>query len=357
MSALWIGNFSFESQLIERNQISTAVQRIEAELSPCLTAAASPEDFILCPELIPPDFTDYLRSFGIIPPKFVGPDQLPEILNTVTHLQPWGWTQELVDQFDGELKIRSTHPSFDAVKLANSRVFSFQLSQLLNCLLDGESSLQSASSLESSLQRPEFDNGFVLKENFGQSGRGQIIGETRKLTEKQAAWAANRLGGNRVLFLEPKLKSLAEFGIQWDLPEEGPPQLFGVTQLKSSTRGQFIGSTVRIDEQQFPELESIIDTQRLACLQIQQIGYFGPVGIDAMIYEKSDGKRAARPLQDINARWTMGRLAIHWANACFPKENNVSWIHSKATPSTDAVRTSPLTLGGKPVQHQTWCHL
>ncbi|QDT32874.1 hypothetical protein [Thalassoglobus polymorphus] len=357
MSALWIGNFSFENQLIERNQISTAVQRIEAELSPCLTAAASSEDFILCPEFIPPDFTEHLRRFGIFPPKFVGPDQLSEILQHVTHIQPWGWTKELVDQFDRELKTKSTHPSLEAVKLANSRVFSFELSQLLNCLLNGENSLQAASSLDHLLQSPEFDKGFVLKENFGQSGRGQISGETRKLTEKQAAWAANRLEANRVLFLEPKLKSLAEFGIQWDLPEEGPPQLFGVTQLKSSTRGQFIGSIVRIDEQQFPELESIINTQRFACLEIQQIGYFGPVGIDAMIYEHSGGERAARPLQDINARWTMGRLAIHWANACFPKENNVSWIHSKTAPSTNAVRTSPLTLGGKPVQHQTWCHL
>ncbi|OYW15327.1 MAG: hypothetical protein B7Z55_15100, partial [Planctomycetales bacterium 12-60-4] len=46
--------------------------------------------------------------------------------------------------------------------------------------------------------------------------------------------------------------------------------------------------------------------------ELQAAGYFGPVGIDAMWYRDANGKLACRPLQDINARWTMGRLALGW---------------------------------------------
>ncbi len=355
MSTLWIGNFSFENELIAQNPKSVAIKRLEAELTPLLAAAAQTDDLILCSEDVSVEFSEHLLSLGHSPPSFIGVEQLPGKLHDVTNVQPWGWTEGILEQVCKVTDIELKHPSIEAVKKANSREFSFQLSQLLNCSLAGERCIDSMLNLERSLLEEEYENGFVLKENFGQSGRGQICGRTREPSTSQTAWAAKRLQLNQILFLEPKLKPVAEFGIQWNLPEKAPPQLFGITLLKSSSNGQYTGSTVRFDEQKYPELESVINVQRLACLQIEQTGYFGPVGIDAMIHELSNGERAIRPLQDVNARWTMGRLAIHWADLCFPEENDVNWIHSESAPSANAVRCSPLALGGKPVQHKAWC--
>ena len=62
-----------------------------------------------------------------------------------------------------------------------------------------------------------------------------------------------------------------------------------------------------------------------AAHSVQQLGYFGPLGIDAMLYETPDGQRRWRPLQDINARWTMGRVALGWKRIV-PASQHATWL-------------------------------
>ena len=47
--------------------------------------------------------------------------------------------------------------------------------------------------------------------------------------------------------------------------------------------------------------------------QVAETGYTGPLGVDSMRYESEDGGRGWRPVQDINARFTMGRCALAWS--------------------------------------------
>jgi hypothetical protein len=39
-------------------------------------------------------------------------------------------------------------------------------------------------------------------------------------------------------------------------------------------------------------------------------GYVGPVGIDAMVYRRSNGSLALKPVVEVNVRMTMGRVAL-----------------------------------------------
>ena len=43
----------------------------------------------------------------------------------------------------------------------------------------------------------------------------------------------------------------------------------------------------------------------VAAERLQDCGYFGPLGVDAMRYRLPDGSVHLRPLQDINARWAL----------------------------------------------------
>lgn len=355
MSQLWIGNFTFEDQLIQPRNASAIVQRLEAELAPCLAAAASPEDFILCPEAVDDTYLLYLEKFGWAPPQLISPAQLDGVTDQIHELQPWGVNQQ-VRRLGKKLGIKSAFPSDDSVRLVNSRSFSFKMSQETGCLLTGESIVTSISGLSETLNTEAFLQGFVIKSEFGQSGRGQLMGSVPSLTSKQFDWVRKRLNQGEQLFLEPRLDVITEFGIQWDIPQSGtPPNLFGITKLQCYKNGGYAGSTTSLLPNDDPELESIIAIQRLAVTEMQRQGYFGPVGIDAMLFQQKESPRQIRPLQDINARWTMGRLAIHWAERCFPDQPNVSWLHCLEKPTPSALRTSPDHVGGKPVQHVTWC--
>ncbi|MBI5760512.1 MAG: hypothetical protein HZA46_18510 [Planctomycetales bacterium] len=66
-------------------------------------------------------------------------------------------------------------------------------------------------------------------------------------------------------------------------------------------------------------------TSRVA-REVQRRGYFGPLGIDAMLFRDDAGQTRLRPIQDVNARYTMGRLALGWRR--FLKLNEFgSWLH------------------------------
>ncbi len=355
MPSLWIGNFSFEDQLLGRRDQSSIIQRFEAELTPCLAAAASEDDLILCPKIVDEGFRTKLINLGFAAPNFISLKQLKMNRGKITELSPWGWTDQIRDLAQ-ELEIQVQSPPHEAVLATNSRSCSLMLSRKLSCQLPGEMEVHSMSELKRALSQSTFADGFVMKSEFGQSGRGQIMSRGNDLSENENRWAKKRFENGRTLYLEPKLNPVNEFGIQWEIPQQGAPALFGITSLNSGRNGQFTSSTVNIQLDLFPELEFIIEKQQEACHEIQKTGYFGPMGVDAMVYVDADEARKIRPLQDINARWTMGRLAICWASICFPGKKNVTWAHGNSDLATNAIKTSPETIGGESVKHQTWCY-
>lgn len=354
MPRLFVGNFSFEQFRTPEITLPRTVARLEAELAGVWMGLAEAGDEILCPGRIDEAYWERLAALGCPPVRPL----LPEELSTsrAEEIVPWGWTSS-IRQLARRLDIQAAAPEQEIVWKCNSRELAFQLCQQLNCTLPGEAL---GRTLPAVLQLVEaarsWPAGWLLKANFGQSGRGQLRGQGGELTPAQRSWISRTLKQHGPLLIEPILHRHREYGFQWEAPPDRPPQLITVSELLTTAQGQYLGSRVAPLEIDPAVREQIISVQQKAIERLQALGYFGPVGIDAMIYRTPQGL-SVRPIQDINARWTMGRLAHHWHLRLSCRQGareGGTWWHTLPPPGSPAIELSPSLIEGDTVSHRTW---
>ena len=85
-----------------------------------------------------------------------------------------------------------------------------------------------------------------------------------------------------------------------------------------SPSGGYAGSAVTSRENHRERWSAAVAAATQAAEAVAAEGYFGPLGIDAMQYRAGDGTIAVRPIQDVNARWTMGRLSLGLRRSFLP---------------------------------------
>ena len=367
MPRLFVGNFDFEWTLAWRaGTPPAAVARSAAELAASWLAVAEDGDCIWTPEPIQDDFFAALSVEGFPAVRAVVDehDVPPGVV-----LCPWGWTPGV--RRWAARGVRIDAPPQDAVRAVNSRQFSMALEHewgvglLGACLLCQESDVADAlKELTAHADR------WVMKAEFGMSARERLLGHGTDLDASAWAWLRKRLACGSVV-LEPWVEKLDELGVQFDIPPDGDPRLGGITPLLTDPTGVYRGSRFGADPFLEHEWAEAIGVCRRAAVRLQESGYFGPAGFDAMRYRAADGSIHVRPLQDINARWTMGRLALgferllppagcgawlHLTRAATSDADDASWIERLRAAAGTGVRlipTSPATVGGQAVRHRT----
>lgn len=175
------------------------------------------------------------------------------------------------------------------------------------------------------------------------------------------------------MFFEPWIDRIAEVGLQFTIPKTGEPVFEGTTPLLTDQRGEYRGNRFAATENIESIWASSIETAQQIARRLQTTGYFGPLGIDAVQYRrKRDGELCFRPLQDINARYTMGRIALGYRQLLQPGETG-TWLHcpqpdvsvdeqkkwftklqQRLPEGAKLFRTSPGEINGKPVRHGTF---
>jgi hypothetical protein len=366
MNLFW-GNFEFEHHLGPGGPraLSAQIRRRNAELAYCLASLGQPGDCLWTPE--PPDveFAAHLADVGVPGVRFVGK---VEDVPPGAMLVPWGWCRAAGDWAAKNGWTREA-PDLAVVALVNSRGFSSALESEWDVGLSGAVAIRTLPELERVLTAAaERPGGWVIKANFGMSARERILGRGGQPRAQDLEWARRRLERGESIFFEPWVEAIAEFGCQFSLPPTGRPRLEGVTGLLTDAQGTYRGSRL------FPagggtgrdlHAAGVLEIVERAAQRIQQAGYFGPLGIDVMQYRTPTGEIRWRPLQDINARWTMGRVALGWRRMLAP-DAAASWLHFR-WPSDPAsadprladvlgelpadvrvIRTSPLAVGGRP---------
>jgi hypothetical protein len=363
---LLFGNFDFEHHLGPPGPrtLPAAVQRINAELAFALVALAQPGDFVWAPEPPDPDYARHLAAIGLPDVRFVSDASL---VPRGTNVLPWGWSAR-VRQWGARNGWSCEGPDLAAVARANSRAFSSALEHEWNVGLPRARAIHTLQELNDAVaESTRHVPGWVVKATFGMSARERILGRGATAAPQAMQWVQKQLAENEAVYFEPWVERIEEVGVQFTVPKDGEPHLEGITPLLTDHLGTYRGSRFRGTSCQLArsdEFAAVLDIVTRAAQRIQQLGYFGPLGIDAMRYRTEAGDVRWRPLQDINARLTMGRLALG-IQRIVPESQHASWLHiSRSEKKTDGsgsiaadsdryltgvrlVRTSPLTVGGE----------
>lgn len=328
MPQLFYGNFDFEHQLTSaaNSRGGKVLERINAELTPSLIALAQPDDLIWAPYPVDEAYLNALYDSEKLRPQFISD---PQSIPAGSLLRPWGWSNRVVDW--GRIHdCRCESPRLEAVQRANSRLFSCELEREWQCGLESTTPIRSLDQLVKILtEQSEQFSRWVLKGLFGMSGRERCFGQGIDVSEQTVNWTKRRIERDGAVILEPWVDRIAEVGIQFDIPRCGEPQLLGITPLLSDDSGGYRGNDLQCADDKLWEEAIAIGRDAAIHLQ-QQIGYFGPLGIDAMRYRDPSGSVHLRPLQDINARLTMGRLALGFRRFLQPGEVGI-WLHFRAS--------------------------
>ncbi len=356
MARLYVGNFDFEHRLADpRQQLPAKLDRINAELALSWLAIAEEGDYIWTPQPVESSFFEQATLNGM---PHVNPVVSFNSVPCGVECIPWGWTDDLRRLCESR-GWRHHDPLSAAVRAGNSRRFSAGLEREWQVGLDGAHEVHSLHQLAERIADRGPVARWVVKAEFGMSGRERLRG-CGELTQQNCNWAVKRIESDGAVFLEPWVERLDEVGIQLEVPRAGSPKLIGVTPMLGDGRGQYSGSWFATTEPDDETWAPAIEIARNAARRLQELGYFGPVGIDAMRYRAADGTTRIRPLQDINARWTMGRLSLGWRRLLSPSENAACWQHGpRGAHDLDThqfariISTSPARVGNATTHHQS----
>jgi hypothetical protein len=373
MRRLFIGNFDFEHCLHaavagRQRQLPDTASRLMEEMATIWTAVADEGDVVWSPVEIEEGFFEELAEHGL--PAVTAVTAAAQIGGQVEAC-PWGWTDE-VRRLCRRHGWQFAAPPQDVVREVNSRRFSAELERSWGIGLHGAAVVRSVDELATAIRKlPVSTDHWVVKAEFGMSARERILGRGRAPGEHVVNWFRNRLQYGVAAVLEPWVERIEEAGLQYTVPWSGVPLFEGVAPLLSDPSGRYRGNRFSYDVETELRWMPAVETGMRVARLLKQLGYFGPLGIDAMRYRDGNGEERLRSVQDINARHSMGRLALglrrllesgetgSWLHVRWPADDQQSpprhfeQVQNKLPPDVRLIHTSPLEVRGRPVEHGT----
>lgn len=151
----------------------------------------------------------------------------------------------------------------------------------------------------------------VLKNFFGASGRGHFLSK-RDLLDLAGATAFLKSHPEGVV-AEPWKERVLDFSTQWEITKDKMLIYLGATLCHNSPRGVYRKTLVAEEELLFQKYQDLLQEHlskaREFLIRACASGFFGPIGIDAMIYTENK-KTHLHPIVEVNARQTMGSIAL-----------------------------------------------
>lgn len=299
MPVLHIANANFESELASPDSmtVEALIQRhpifLQLQFLPLLYAA--PED-------------------GLAVTHNPWPSSKQCHLFNETHfpykrIESWGASPS-VAAWAGKKKLAYSMPDWNVVKQVNSKAFSFTESTKL----PGSTLLHTMEELEKwerSIEGPK-----VLKSCYGVSGKGHLFLPSPHMKK----FAQQEFKAGRQLIAEPWVERKLDFSTQWMIHPDQKIDFLGGAILFNDQRGQYqsnqVGDLIFLFGKYFPFFERHKEEVFPILQKMAMLGYFGNVGIDAMIW----GADQLHPVVEINARKTMGWIALEISKRHFPKQ-------------------------------------
>ncbi|MCF7806130.1 MAG: ATP-grasp domain-containing protein [Simkaniaceae bacterium] len=221
-------------------------------------------------------------------------------------VESWGYSP-LIAEWAHQKGYVYHMPSYDLVKLASSKKFSFLNSPQLP-----------GSKLISSTDDLDFDQyPVVLKSEYGFAGRGLKIYHAPP--DPKDPFIQRELTMGRCLIAEPWVQTHLNFSTQYYLSPTSIEKLTSCI-IENDAKGAYLSTYTGVDHLLRQYTEHYIEAEKLL-KKLQTMGYFGHVGVDAFIWDKG-----LHPIVEINPRKTMSYVAFRHAQE---KQMQFKWQQIK----------------------------
>lgn len=310
-----------------RPSLPAPVRDVASDLELMPMYLAAPDDIVMVNALPSASFLESLVAAGFEPPRFVARDS-PELRErALGRACPWGWSPDSAAEF-ASLGCRES-PNWEPWRDLHSKAWSTRLlNELLESgrwpddgLLQGRV-VRDLASAESAIADFANDGPVLLKAPLAAAGRHQQrIGD--ELRTPQANWAKKVLAEQGELVVEPLLDKILDLSVLLRVSQSGSTKVLGWTRFETDRLGRYRGTRVtRPTDDLSPELLRFLYSggaqqlrKRFRALgfwvgdRLADAGYFGPAGIDLLVYRGRDGL-GIKPIVEINPRFTMGHVAL-----------------------------------------------
>lgn len=224
-------------------------------------------------------------------------------------IEAWG-ASPTIAKWAKEHDVPYEMPPWEVVREVNSKAFSFAHSPKLPHAALLKTKEEAIAWMHS------FEGPKVLKTLFGLSGRGHLFLPSPNLD--------TFLDKNLPVIGEPWVERELDFSTQWIISPDKQIEFVGSTICINDERGQY--RETRVGDISIPFLEEHKKVALDVLKKIAALGYFGNVGIDAMIFKHDQ----LHPIVEVNARKTMGSVALKIQRRHFPKQT-ISLNYSAGT--------------------------
>lgn len=315
-------NYQFEDELVNPSNVprQATLETLE-DLSCAMLVLASDGDTLLLPS--------ERRPGGL-------PQALPDVrfisqrnAHVNGPLVPWGWSERCRKFQLTEAVRQISIPSIDSVARVNGREFLMPLDRVW----DEASGFRPGVFSVFCHSRTEWSDAvgrlagsgvtrWCTKSMWSNAGRNRLIGVGTELNAQQRGWLAKHL--REGVSVEPWVGVDEEWSLQFDISasRESEITLLGVTRLLNDQMGRYAGNLV-LPTKDLGLPAEVLNAAIEVAEACREADYWGPLGLDGFRFRDENGNSGIRICNDINARHTMGRLALACRRLFKPEERGL----------------------------------
>jgi hypothetical protein len=232
------------------------------------------------------------------------------------HLSPFAVIPG-ADRTAARYGLKHDFPAIETVQTVNSKLYSTELNRRLGLRFDSQTVYSHEELLATGLtllrQGP-----FLIKDEFGVSGKGNLLIESEAILRRVAAYLEGQAAKGRTVrfIMEPLLPKELDFSCQFHVDKDGTFRLISVQKLLNQNfayQGSFAADNALLDALQEA---GYFEVMKQAASELYRTGYYGDVCVDSMLL--TDGRIV--PIVEVNARRSMS-LIKHYVDRYLEKHS------------------------------------
>ena len=232
------------------------------------------------------------------------PDYYSQLIEKHSVLEPYAVLPHL-QEFCSRYGVTFQGPDFDIVMNVNSKIYSYLLHGRLGLKSYGRMVENSKDMSRIGLQYLE-PCGFLIKDPFGVSGKGNIYVNTQRILERIVKFieAQERSGKYTRFIVEPFYDKKMDFSCQIQISQKGVVSILSVQQMENNGFAYSGSKKAKSDLLAILDKNSYFDIMVQAAGELHRDGYYGNICVDSMLLNNNE----IIPILEINARKSMGYL-------------------------------------------------